>query len=166
MKIFGRILIALAVIAVIAGIVIYFLPKEYKTAESVEINKPVNVVYAEISDFSQWNKWSPWYELEPSEKVTVSGAPGQAGHKMCWEGNKTGTGCMELNGAETDKTVDMSLHFIKPFEATAQSHFVLEGAGGKTKITWVTTGGLPFPIGRLMGSSIDKNLHKDMAHGL
>ena len=50
MKILKNLLIALAVIVVVGGIVLYFLPNHYTVTNSIEINKPADVVYAQISD--------------------------------------------------------------------------------------------------------------------
>jgi len=166
MKILKNILIALVVILVIGLIVLYFLPNHYTVSNSIEINKPADVVYAQVSDFNKWGTWDPWMEADPEAKVTVEGVPGTPGHKMSWDGKKSGMGSMTVVSAGANQWVYSALEFIKPFKATAKDVIKLEGNGDKTKVTWTNTGGLSFPFGRLFGLSVDKALGTDQRRGL
>jgi polyketide cyclase/dehydrase/lipid transport protein len=166
MKILKNILIAVAVIAVIGLIALYFMPNHYTVSNSIEINKPADVVYAQVSDFNKWGAWDPWMEMDPEAKVTVEGTPGTPGHKMSWDGKKSGMGSMTIISAGTNQWVYSGLEFIKPFKATAKDEIKLEASGDKTKVTWTNTGGLSFPMGRLFGLSVDKALGTDQRKGL
>ena len=166
MKILKNLLIALVVILAVGGIVLYFLPNHYSVSNSIEINKPADVVYSQVYDFNKWGTWDPWMEADPAAKVTVEGTPGTPGHKMSWDGQKSGMGSMTIISSGLNQFVYSQLDFIKPFKATAKDKITLEAAGDKTKVTWTNTGGLPFPFGRLMGLSIDKMLGGDQRKGL
>jgi Polyketide cyclase / dehydrase and lipid transport len=166
MKILKNLFIALVVIVAVGGIVLYFLPNHYSVSNSIEINKPADVVYAQLSDYNKWSAWSPWREADPEAKITINGTPGTPGHKMSWDGKKSGMGTITIISAGTNQFVYSQLDFIKPFQATAKDMMKLESADGKTKVTWTNTGGLPFPLGRLMGLSIDKMLGGDQRKGL
>lgn len=156
MSIAKNLLIALVVILVIATGVIYFLPNNYSLSNSIEIDRPAPLVYAQVADFSKWGTWSPWKEMEPDAKVTIEGAPGVEGHKMSWEGKKVGTGHMTLTAYGENESLVCTDVFEKPWNATAKDYWVFEETNGKTKVTWITGGGLKFPFGRLAGLRMEK----------
>ena len=166
MKILKNILIAVAVIVAIGAVVLYFLPNHYSVSNSIEINKPADVVYAQVNDFNKWGTWDPWMEMDPEAKVTVEGTAGTPGHKMSWDGKKSGQGSMTIISAGQNEHVYSQLEFIKPFKATAKDMIKLEANGDKTKVTWTNSGGLSFPFGRLFGLSVDKALGTDQRKGL
>ncbi|MBL0309427.1 MAG: SRPBCC family protein [Bacteroidetes bacterium] len=166
MRILKSILIALAVIFVIAGIGIYFLPNHYEVSKTIEINKPASVVYSQIADFSKWNGWDPWKEMDPSSVGKIEGDPGTIGHRMTWKGDKTGEGTMSIAYLQTNSSVNLDMEFLKPMRASAKSMWIIDEDKGVSKVTWSTRGGLKFPIGRLFGLTVDKILGGDQEHGL
>lgn len=156
MSIFKNVLIALVVIVVIAGAVVYFLPNNYSLSNSIEINRPAPLVYQQVADFNKWGAWSPWKEKEPDAKVTVEGTPGIEGHKMSWEGRQVGKGHMVLTAYGENESLVCTDFFEKPFQSTAKDYWVFEEQGGKTKVTWISAGGLKFPFGRLAGLRMEQ----------
>ncbi|HLP52590.1 MAG TPA: SRPBCC family protein [Chitinophagales bacterium] len=156
MSIAKNLLIALVLILVIATGVIYFLPNNYSLSNSIEIDRPATLVYQQVADFNKWGAWSPWKEMEPDAKVTIEGTPGVEGHKMSWEGKKVGTGHMTLTAYGENESLVCTDVFEKPWSATAKDYWVFEETNGKTKVTWITGGGLKFPFGRLAGLRMEK----------
>ncbi len=166
MKILKNILLAIAVILGIAAVGIYFLPDHYNVSSSVEISRPSDVVYAQVSDFNKWAAWSPYQEMDPKAAHIVEGTASSPGHKLSWDGKKSGAGNMTIATTEVGKSVNSDLNFIKPFKATAKDYWKLEQTGNTTKVTWGTEGGLSYPFGRLFGLSVDDMLGKSQKHGL
>jgi hypothetical protein len=166
MKLLKPILIALVVLAIAGTIAVYFLPNQYSVSNSIEINQRPDVIYAQLYDFNKWGTWDPWMEADPEAKVTIEGSPGAPGHKMSWDGKKSGMGSMTLVASGANQFVYSQLDFIKPFKAQAKDKITLEANGDKTKVTWTNTGGLAFPFGRLFGLSVDKMLGADQRKGL
>lgn len=166
MKILKSILIALAVIVVIAGVGIYFLPNHYEVTNTIEINKPANLVYSQIADFGKWDAWDPWKEMDPSSKGVIEGEPGTIGHKIAWKGEKTGEGSMAIAYLQANSSINLDLEFLKPMRASAKSMWIVEEDNGVTKVSWTTRGGLKYPIGRLFGLTVDKMLGGQQQHGL
>lgn len=166
MKILKNLLIALVVILAVGGIVLYFLPNHYSVSNSIEINRTPDVVYSQVYDFNKWGNWDPWMEADPEAKVTIEETPGTPGHKMSWDGKKSGMGSMTIKSAGTNQFIYSQLEFIKPFKMTAKDELKLEANGEKTKVTWSMSGGLAFPMGRLVGLSIEKMVSPDQKKGL
>jgi len=166
MKILKNVLIALGVIIIIAAIGIYFLPSHYQISNSIEINKPIDVVYSHVADYNEWKAWSPWAEMEPEAKSTIEGEPGTIGHKMSWEGAKLGVGSMTIADINVNVAIASDLDFLKPMKATSKDYWKFETVGDKTKATWMSSGDLSYPLGRLFGLSIDKMIGSTERHGL
>lgn len=166
MKILKNVLIGLAVVIVIALIGIYFLPSHYKIINSIEIERPVDVVYAQVADYGKWNDWSPWVEMEPDAKITIEGEPGTVGHKMTWEGKKLGLGSITIDAVNANAGIASDLEFKKPMEATSRDFWKFESMGNKTKATWTSSGDLSYPFGRVFGLNMDKMVGDPQRHGL
>lgn len=166
MKILKNILLALAVILAIAAVGIYFLPDHYNVSKTIVINKPAAAVYANVSDFNKWSTWSPFQEMDPKASNVVEGAPSAAGHKLSWDGEKTGKGNMTISDVVPFTSLNSNMVFIRPFNATAKDYWRLEQMGDSTKVIWGTEGGLSYPLGRLFGLSVDKMLGGMQQHGL
>ncbi|MBP6731703.1 MAG: SRPBCC family protein [Chitinophagales bacterium] len=166
MSIAKNLIIAFLVILVIAGAGIYFLPNTYTLTNSIEINRPVQLVYGQVADFKKWPAWSPWHEKEPTAKFTYDGAPNTEGQKMSWDGEKVGAGYMTLVVAGENEALVCSDVFTRPMDATAKDYWRFEANGDKTNVVWITSGGLKYPFGRLFGLAVDKVVGEDERKGL
>lgn len=156
----------MGIILFIAAIGIYFLPKQFSVSNSIVINKPIDVVYAQLCDFNTWGKWDPWTEEDPQSKTMVEGTPGAKGHKMSWDGAKVGVGSMTINWTKKNESIHSDLDFVKPFEGHDKDIWTLAPDGNTTKVTWTNTGGLPYPFARLFGLSVNSMMDKEHVKGL
>ena len=135
-------LIGLVLVLIIAGVLIYAStkPDTFRMERSTIIKAPPEKISAYLSDFKQWEVWSPWDEKDPAMKRSFSGAASGKGAVYGWEGNnKVGTGSMEVLDVQPQK-VTVKLDFLKPFEAHNTADFILEPQGDSTKVTWAMFG--------------------------
>ena len=109
-------------------------------SKSIVINAPADQVFRVIGNFNSWTKWSPWLIAEPDAKVDVS----SDGEEYSWEGKVTGAGNMKITKSVEGESVEIDLHFIKPWKSQADVAFLLEKDGGGTKVTWTMKSGIPF----------------------
>ena len=158
--------IALVLIAAIVLIVLYFMPNQYSISHSIEIERPASAVYAQVYDFNKWGTWDPWMKLDPAAKVTIEGTPGLPGHKMSWNGKKSGSGSITVKSTLTNQLVYSELEIVKPMASKGKDIITLEQVGDKTKVTWTNSGGLTFPWGRFRGLFINKMYGKAQQDGL
>ena len=150
------------VLLIISG----FLPGSYNIEKTVFIKKPVNDVMKRVSDFNEYAKWNPWHQMEPAADKIISGTPGTPGHKYAWQGKKIGVGSLTVNGVD-DKHIHLAVEFLKPWKSKAKDNWLFEHWGdSETKVTWQNSGDLPWPIARLMGPIIHKNLNHQFEAGL
>lgn len=145
----------------------FLMPKAYNVEKTIVITKPATEVMGKISDMNHYSHWNPWQQSDPTSKSTITGTPGSAGHKYAWVGKKTGVGSLTLNSID-DKHIHLDLEFLKPWKAKAKDNWLFEkwGDGSETKVTWQNSGELPWPMARLMGPMIAKNLNHQFGVGL
>lgn len=148
-------------------IVAALMPKAYHVEKSIVIKKPAADVKSKVTDFNAYAAWNPWQQMEPLATRTITGTPGSPGHKYEWRGKKIGVGSLTLRDTD-DKHVHIDLQFVKPWKTMAKDNWVFEpwGDGGETKVIWQNSGDLPWPMARLMGPMINKNLTHQFGIGL
>lgn len=157
------ILLLLVLLLVVAAL----LPKVYHIEKSVIIKQPVAAVMGKVSDFNFYAAWNPWQQMDPAAHVWITGQPKTPGHKYEWRGKKTGTGQMLLTTID-DKHIRLDVLFFKPWKSRATENWFFEpwSDGSETKVTWQNNGNLPYPLGRLLGPVIHKNLNHRFETGL
>jgi uncharacterized protein YndB with AHSA1/START domain len=113
----------------------------YTVERSTTIDATPDVVYAQLADFHNWARWSPWEDVDPEMQRTYSGSPSGAGAVYAWQGNrKAGRGRMEITGVTPASRVVLDLVFEKPFKARNDTYFRIEPQGSSSHVTWSMTG--------------------------
>jgi len=140
----------------------------YTVERSARIDAPPARVYAQIANFRQWPKWSPWEDVDPNLQRTYSGAESGLGAVYAWSGNrKAGQGRMEITEADEPSLVRIDLVFEKPWKARNDTSFVIRPEGLGSHVTWSMTGQRTL-ITKAMSvfKSMDKFLGPDFEKGL
>ena len=135
-KIIGVVLLAFIVIL---GIVIAMQPSQAHIEKSIVINAPASSIFPEVSNYRNFNVWSPWAKMDPEVKHSYEGPEAGVGSKMNWDGPKTGTGSQWIEGIEENKRVKSGMTFGGS-EGTYFSEFILEPEGEGTRVTWTYDG--------------------------
>lgn len=118
-------------------------PDDFRVERSTTINATPQKIASYISDFHQWDKWSPYEKLDPTMTRTFSGDASGAGAVYEWNGNdKAGQGKMEILAATPEK-IEIKLDFIKPFAASNTAEFLLQPQADGTRVTWAMSGKSP-----------------------
>lgn len=163
----------MAIVYILLGLIItlllvaYLMPKTFSVEKSVIIKKPAAEAMNYIGNLNHYRDWNPWAKMEPSAIATITGNPMTPGHKYHWEGKKIGVGELRLLSTDS-KHIHLELEFFKPWKSKAKDNWLFEpwGDGGETKVTWQNSGELPWPMARLMGPMITKNLNHQFEQGL
>ncbi len=137
----------------------------FTVQRSIEIDKSTDSVFALVADFNTWRNWSPWLSQEPECPVKIVGEPGKPGHKQSWDGNKIGSGHMELAEVVPGRTLRYDLFFIKPWKSQSKAAFMFEQEGQITKVSWSMEGTLPIflffmkkKMSTMVGSDYERGL--------
>ena len=162
------ILVMLLLVALVLMIFAMTRPNEFTIRRSIPIRAVPERVFALISDFREWPKWSPWEQLDPNLRRTLSGPERGTGSVYQWEGDKrVGAGRMEILSAAPNSTIEIKLNFIKPFRAENRTLFTMVPQDNGTYVTWEMSGenNLMFKImGMVM--NMDKMIGRDFEKGL
>lgn len=123
----------LLVITVIVG---FFLPSKVVLERSIVIDRGVSKVFNVINSLSNFNQWSPWYELDINAQYSLSGPESGEGSKLSWQGNQSiGKGSNEIIESKKDEFIRTKFYFGKS-ENPALSKISLTRIGNETKVTW------------------------------
>jgi effector-binding domain-containing protein len=168
-KILTGVVIAAVIVLVVFLICGLLGPQGFRMERSIVIKAPATLIYKNLSDYRNWPKWSPWYELDTNCAYYYYGTQGQIGAGYKWKGNaKAGEGDMHTTGMTDGSSLTSQLSFIKPFASTAMATFNLEDTtNGATKVTWGFSQNYSFSRRPMMlFMNMDKMLGGDYEKGL
>ena len=149
---------------VLAG---FLFPRVATTERSVYITEPPEVVFPYLNNFRNFNKWSPWYQIDPNTEYTYEGFPEGNGAVMKWASDNpsVGSGSQTITASEPYSRVATDLDFGTQGQAKAE--FKLQPQGSGTNVTWSfesEMGGSP--IARWMGLMVSRMVGKSYEEGL
>ncbi len=149
----------------------FFLNDEVLVKQDIKIDAPREQVFQMVSDFSAWNIWSPWVQMDPAAIYAVTGEG--AGHRMVWnsEHPAIGEGTQTIIHFEPPRMIETRLDLGGWGDGYGAFVF-LEEEGG-TRILWEYNGrmreGKPFllkPIHTYYGIFMDEMLDPTYVRGL
>lgn len=169
MKILKRIGLTLLAIIVLLVLVAFLLPRKIHVERSIVINKPIADVFAVVNDFSNFNAWSPWHELDTAATYAYSENTAGKDAWFSWssKNSNVGKGKMTIMESTPHELVKCKLEFegMAPSEAS----FVMKEQKEGTQMTWTMDSDVGYnPVGRwfgvfmdmLLGPMYDKGLAK------
>src|SRR5262245_34546804 len=107
LKIIG--IVGLAIVVILA-IVILVQPEKAHIEKYIVINAPAASIFPEVSDYKNFNVWSPWTKMDPTVNP-VDGAHASVSSKMIWPETKTGIGFQRIEEIEENKRVKCAMTF-------------------------------------------------------
>ncbi len=157
-------IVVVAIIALIGGA--YIMPQNIHVERAVVIDRPAAVVFPYINSLKRADEWSPWSKIDPNVKMSFEGPDEGVGAKLSWSGNKdVGTGRQAITESVPNRKVASNLEFGGGGPAKAALTLTTTAAG--TQVVWTLDIDLGMnPIGRYMGSSIEKGVSADYERGL
>lgn len=166
MKIIKGIFYVILVIVALVFVIAIFLPSQYSVERTVEINKPVEVVYGYVADFNNFHNWNPWTILEPNHPYEVTGDSAKVGQKYYWEGEIIGSGHMIFTEFKPYDLIKSDIAFLAPQQGEGVVEWEFEENTNSTKVKWSLTGNADYPLGRYYGLMMDNFLGKSFEDGM
>ena len=161
------ILLGLAGLVALIVVVIALRPSHYRIVRSTTVAAPPGAVMDLIDDFHQWNRWSPWDKLDPTQKVTIGGAPRGVGATYHWVGTKNGEGRMEIVEHHPNALVGIQLEFVKPFASRSRCDFNVRPTDAGCSVEWSIIGTNDFTAKAFgLFVNMDRMLGRDFERGL
>jgi len=164
----------ISILAVVAAAIVVFLiaasrqPDTFRVARSATISAPPSVVFDQVDNFHNWQRWSPFVEYDPNMTITYSGPESGVGASMAWSGNsKAGQGKMTIAECHPGELIRINLEFTKPFAASNIAEFTFQPQGNETSTTWSMVGANPFMFKMMhLVMNMDKMVGNDFSRGL
>ncbi len=167
MRILKRIALLLLALVALLMVVGFLLPRKVHVERATVIAAPPSTVFALVNGYRQFNRWSPWHDIDPNTQYTYEGPENGVGAKMSWKADPrtVGSGSQEIIESRAPELVRTSLDFGGQGKATAQ--FGLASEAGGTRVVWsMDTDMGALPVGRYFGLMMNSIVGKDYEKGL
>jgi len=148
MKALRIILIIVVVLLAAILIVPLFSPATARVSSETEIALEPADIFPMVASYTDREKWDPWVTQDSTTKVTIHPKSGYVGSTYAWDGEKLGTGRMEVISVVENQKIESSLWFGK-VETPSQVEWNFEPVDGGTLVTWSFSQETTYPIGRL-----------------
>lgn len=164
-------------IIVLLSFVLLFLVGGFTLPSTVHVERSIHIeaapadVFPLVGDLGEWQKWSPWAEMDPDMEMTVTGVG--EGQRLQWHSDdpKVGHGTQELTAFAPPTYIKTHLDFDRQGFADATLLLAPEEEG--TRVSWILDTdmreGVPFiqqPISTYFQFFMDDMIGKDYEVGL
>lgn len=153
MKVLKKILIGFGVFILLLVLVSFFLPSKVHVERSREFAVKSEVLFPYFNNYHLWNKWNPWFELDPNMKLSYAGPEAGEGAYYSWDSyvREAGSGSMLITISKPNELVINQLEFKGQGSAMSKASFATTASGG-TKLTWSLDSDMGMnPIAKYMG---------------
>jgi effector-binding domain-containing protein len=148
MKALRVILIIVLVLVAAVLIVPLFSPATAEVSAETTIALEPDEIFPTVASFNSRHEWDPWYTQDSTAEVRLGPKQGYVGSTYFWEGQKIGTGRMEVISVKENEYIESSLWFgYVDTPSLVEWHF--EAVDGGTKVVWSFRQETTYPIGRL-----------------
>ncbi|WP_236980613.1 SRPBCC family protein [Membranihabitans maritimus] len=145
-------------------------PKNYEANRSIQINKPVEIVYTYLKHLKNQDNWAKWNRIDPEMEKKYSGEDGTVGFESYWnsQDKRVGEGKQTISHLVENERVDTLLEFIRPFKSKSDAYLTTEKIdANSTLVTWGFTGRMNPPMNiLLLFMNMDKQIGADFEEGL
>lgn len=168
MRFLRKLLIFVAILLIAELIIGFLLPSNVHIEATEVINAETPVVFNQVNDFKNWEKWSPWKEMDETMKISYDAKTTGKDAKYSWTSEKQGEGYMVIKESNPNSSIKTYVNFGPNGEGTGQWKF--EPQGDKTKVTWGFDSDMgKNPFSKLMGTvmmklMVGKSLRKGLAN--
>lgn len=146
----------------------FLLPTSAHVERSVDIEAPPATVFAVLNGFRQFNRWSPWANIDPGTTYRLEGPLLGVGARQVWssEDPAVGAGSQEIIETEAPDRIVMRLLF-SGFEGDNRSTFTLAPTSGGTHLVWAYDSDFKGALlARYFGLLLDSMIGPDYERGL
>ena len=123
LKKIGYGLLGLLILLLVIG---FLLPGQRHIEATVEIDAPMQLVFDQVNDLRNWEKWSPWQAMDPVMEISYSNPPAGKGAFMVWNSTekRIGEGKMTLAEVVPNDRIMAALELKNRHNAVTQFSFL------------------------------------------
>lgn len=157
---------AVGLLVLLAGIG-FTLPASVHIERSIVMSAKPEAVFPLLNDLHEFNRWSPWGNLDPKMVTTYSGPSAGVGAQMSWSGNaRVGSGSQEITESVPNQRVRTRLQF-GGYDHPSSATFTVTPEGEGSKVTWSYDTSMGYDIiSRYFGMMLDHWIGADYERGL
>jgi hypothetical protein len=159
------ILAALAVAVLAPLIYLACLKGGFNLRRSLEVEAPIEQVFAAVLDLKSWPQWSPWLLHEADAELIYSDDYLAEGGYYSWTGKVVGAGKLTHLEIRPKRSIHQQIEFLKPFKSVNRVDWEFEKLGDRTLVSWEMSGKLPF-LFRFMAKTMEPMIARDYDLGL
>jgi uncharacterized protein YndB with AHSA1/START domain len=148
MKLIRALLIIAGILLAALLIVPLFSPSTAEVSAEIEIALDPSEIFPLVASFNHRDAWDPWVTNDSTTVVTINPKPGYVGSTYTWEGDRIGTGRMEVIEVKENRYILSSLWF-GDVETPSRVEWTFEPVDGGTRLIWAFSQETKYPIGRL-----------------
>jgi effector-binding domain-containing protein len=134
MKLLKTIGISILGLILILFIIGFFLPSKSIVERTMLIQASPAIVFEQVNTLKNWEKWSPWKEMDPEMVNTYGDKPSGTGAFYSWIGPASGEGKLTITESQEYSLIKSDLDFGEM--GTAKCDYYFEEVDGGTKMTW------------------------------
>jgi len=128
-----------------------FLGNSYHIERQITINASRGEIHALVNDLTQWPKWAPWLEMDPTIKVDLGEVTSGVGAHQKWTSERDDPGALTFTAASEENGIAYDLFFGKPgemdkSEAKITYHQEDPNDPDRITVTWRMDGAVETPI--------------------
>lgn len=140
MKFLIKLLLILGVIMGIFFVYISTKPDSYDVNRKLVLKAPVTTIFNTVNDYSTWQNWGPWMEMDTTIVVTLDKKSKGMDAGYSWKSTEDGGGRMKTIALEQNKYINQKIYFDNHGEADIYWKFKPTDNG--TEVIWGMKGEL------------------------
>jgi uncharacterized cupredoxin-like copper-binding protein len=172
MKVLKALGVVLGSLIVLFFLITAFMSPKSHMERAIVVNAAPEAIFQVVNNYQNFNKWSPWADIDPNTKYFFEGPQSGVGAKMRWESkhDQVGNGSQWILESEENKRIKSQMKF-GDMSGTYTSQILITPVEGGTEIVWtydgdVTGTGLSSSMYKVMGKMMDKFLGPMYEKGL
>lgn len=156
MKVLKNIGFGLLGLAVLLYLGSFLLPSHVTVERSAVFKAPAPVVFEQVNKLQNWEKWSPWHQIDPAMKLTYEGPDAGVGAKYNWfsEHPNVGNGSLTITKSIPNQHIATLMQFEGQNDGLA--FYTFEETTEGIKVTWRMESEMGSnPLNKYMGLMMD-----------
>lgn len=144
MKIIKYLLFLFLIVFIAGSIYIATKDGEFQMERTEIIDAPISLVYKEVQNFGNWEKWAPWKDEDIITEIPEEAAPVDQ-QTFSWKSDEIGNGSLSNISVVPNSSIEQKM-LIETTLGTAESimYWNFEETEEGTKLTWGIKGDLDF----------------------
>jgi hypothetical protein len=167
MKALKRVGLLFLSLIILLSLISLLLPSKITVTRSVVLHASAVEVFEQVNTLKNWEKWSPWHQIDPAMLLNYEGPEAGVGAKYSWfsENSNVGNGSLIITESKPLQRIDTLIKFEGQGDGTG--YYLFEETPEGTKITWTMIADMGMnPIGKYMGLMMDSMIGSDFEKGL